>query len=207
MKIYDISMSISENMQVYKNKEEKKPVFSVTRDFKTGNSFETNIKMDMHTGTHIDAPLHMIRDGATIDKVRLDKFISKCKVLDFTNVEDCITKSNLEKKCIEENEFLLLKTRNSFKDCFDYNFVYLEKEAAQYLKEKKVKGVGIDALGIERNQKGHPTHKILLSSGIIIIEGLRLKNIEEGKYIIIALPLKFVGVEASPVRAILIKDM
>ena len=66
-------------------------------------------------------------------------------------------------------------------------------------------GVGIDALGIERNQPGHPTHKILLGAGIVILEGLRLKGVPEGDYFLAAPPLKLNGYEAAPVRAALIK--
>ena len=70
-------------------------------------------------------------------------------------------------------------------------------------KGKEIKGVGIDALGIERNQT--PTHKLLLGAGIIIIEGLRLKDVPEGEYFLIALPLKIKDVEAAPTRAILVE--
>jgi arylformamidase len=86
---------------------------------------------------------------------------------------------------------------------FVFDFVYLGKEAAQYLADMKVSGVGIDGLGIERSQPKHPTHHILLSNNIIIIEGLRLKEIEEKSYEMICLPLKIKHVEATPARIIL----
>jgi len=204
MKIYDISMEIQESMTVYKNKEEKRPkrIITVGKDDVT----ESRISMDMHTGTHIDAPLHMIRGGDTVENIDLNKVITKCKVFDFTNISDKITSEDLASKDIQKGDFIIFKTRNSFREDFDFEFVYLDKSGAQFLKEKGVIGVGIDALGIERNQPEHETHKILLGAGIVILEGLRLKDVEEGEYFLYAAPLKIRGAEASPTRAVLIKE-
>lgn len=204
-KIYDISMSIHENMSVYKNKEEKKPLITVNKTHDNSSSYESKISMDMHTGTHIDAPLHMLKNGQTMEIYRVEDFITKCKVFDFTHLSNSISKTDLETKNIEENDFILLKTKNSFSESFEDNFIYLDKTGALYLKEKKIKGVGIDALGIERAQPEHETHKYLLESSIMIVEGLRLKHIKEGEYLLINLPLKINNVEAAPSRAILIK--
>lgn len=107
-------------------------------------------------------------------------------------------------KPIDEGAFILLKTKNSFHEGFANDFIYVEKSGAQYLKDKGIVGVGIDALGIERSQPGHETHKILLGAGIIILEGLKLADIAEGEYILSAAPLKIIGSEAAPVRAVLI---
>ncbi len=206
MKIYDISMDIYEDMTVYKNKAEKKPRVVVAQDHTTGSSYASFITMEMHTGTHIDAPLHMIDGGNTMEHYGLENFIRRCKVLNFTDVEDGITKEMLQKKHIEKGDFILLKTKNSFIEAFDFQFVYLEKSGASYLREIGIAGVGIDALGIERDQGGHETHRELLSQGIIIMEGLRLKDVDEGEYILCAPPLKIRNVEAAPTRALLIKD-
>ena len=81
----------------------------------------------------------------------------------------------------------------------------MNENAARYLVDKKIRGVGIDSLGIERAQAGHPTHNLLLGAGIVILEGLRLKNIKQDTYELYCLPLKIKNVEAVPVRAILIK--
>ncbi len=204
MKIYDISMEIHEGMTVYKNKQEKRPkqVITVQQEYIT----ESRICMDMHTGTHIDAPLHMLSTGDTVENIDLAKVITKCKVFDFVHLTDKITKEDLKSKKIERGDFVIFKTRNSLREDFDFNFVYLEKSGAEFLRQKGVIGVGIDALGIERDQPGHETHKILLGSGIVILEGLRLKDVEEGEYFLFAVPLKIKGAEAAPVRAVLIKQ-
>lgn len=204
MKIYDISMEIHENMTVYKNKEEKRPQNTIT--VQKGDVTESRICMDMHTGAHIDAPLHMINGGDTIENLDLSKVITRCKVFDFTHISDKITREDLKDKNIEKGDFVIFKTRNSFREDFDFQFVYLEKSGAEFLKEKGVVGVGIDALGIERDQPEHETHKILLGAGVVILEGLRLKEVEEGEYFLFAAPLKIKGAEAAPTRAVLIKE-
>lgn len=206
MKIYDISMTIHPNMQVYKNKEEKKPIFITRANHINSHVHETSITIDLHTGTHIDAPLHMLKDGATTETYDFKYFITTAKVFDFSNKDDVIAKDDLLTKEISENDFILLKTKNSFSDDFDYNFVYLSGDAAKYLVSKKIIGVGIDGLGIERNQPTYDTHKSLLSNKVMILEGVRLKEVLEGSYKLIILPLKIANVEASPARAILIED-
>lgn len=205
MKIYDVSMDINYCMPVYKNKDEKKPIINRVQDFLTASSYESKITMDMHTGTHLDAPLHMIDGGKNIDTIPLEKFIRNCKVIDFTEIEEKITKDNLVQKDIQKDDFIILKTKNSYIDKFDDDFAFLDKSGAKYLKEIGIQGIGIDALGIERNQPEHETHKILLGAEIIILEGLRLKEVEEGEYFLYAPPLKINEVEAAPTRAVLVK--
>ncbi|MBI6875290.1 cyclase family protein [Clostridium aciditolerans] len=205
MKIHDISMDINFEMTVYKNKDIKRPVITVNQDFSNSSAYESSIKMDMHTGTHIDAPLHMIENGSNMDQFNIETTVTKCKVLDFTNVADRITADDLAAKEINVDDFIILKTKNSYREDFDSKFVFLEDSGAMYLRDRRIKGVGIDSLGIERDQEGHYTHKVLLGNGITIIEGLRLKDINEGEYELCALPLKISGVEAAPARAILIE--
>jgi arylformamidase len=207
MKIHDISMLIHRDMPVYKNIEDKRPRRDVVANYETGNHYESRIYMDIHTGTHFDAPLHMVEGGDTIENIDLYNCIVPCTVFDLTHLETEITKKDLEAIEFGEGDFVIFKTRNSFSEEFDFNFVFIEKSAAQYLKDKKVKGVGIDALGVERSQPGHETHTALLGSGITVLEGLALKDIEPGKYLLCALPLKIQGAEGAPARAVLIEGL
>ncbi len=205
MKIIDISMTIEMTMQVYKNRDVKKPQITVDSDHISGSAHETRLNMNMHTGTHVDAPLHMMAGGQTMEVYDLEQFVGKARVLDFSQLSDrVIKKSDLLEKFIEQGDIVLLKTANSTTDEFEFDFVYLSGEAAAYLSSVGVKAVGIDALGIERNAPGHPAHKALLENNIPIIEGLRLADAAEGIYEFIGLPVKIAGVEASPLRAILI---
>lgn len=203
MKIYDVTAPIYEGMPVYKNKEEKQPKITTVTN---GHVTESRISLDVHTGTHIDAPLHMINDGDTIETIPIEKLIRPCKVFDLTNVEEKITKEDIEHLPIEKNDFILFKTKNSYDEEFNFSFIYVAECAAHYLVEKEIAGVAIDALGIERAQEGHPTHRTLMSNGIIIMEGLRLKEVPEGEYLMIAAPLKILGTDASPARVVLVKE-
>lgn len=207
MKIYDISMPVSYDMPVYKGKDEKRPIITVRSDFSNAAVFESGINMNMHTGTHVDCPLHIFEGGSTVDQIDLSKVVTKCKVLDFVDVENKISIDDLEKKNIERGDFVLLKTKNSTSDILEAEYIFLDKSGAEYLESKGVIGVGIDALGIERSQPDHETHKILLGSDIVIIEGLRLAEIEAGEYMLVAAPILIPCVEAAPVRAVLIQDI
>ena len=205
-KMYDISMPISETIKVYKGRPEKKPKIETQFDFKTGSSYESRLTMNLHTGTHIDAPLHMIEGGATMESIDIRSLFTECRVLDLCSCEGSIGKEDLENFNIESGSLLLLKTRNSFSDILEGDFIYLNESGARYLAEKKLKGVGIDALGIERDQSGHETHLNLMNNGVLIIEGLRLSEVPEGNYVLSALPLSIPGVEASPMRAVLFEN-
>jgi len=200
MKMYDVTAPIFEGMPVYKNKPEKQPkLTTVTNGYVT----ESRIDMDVHTGTHIDAPLHMVVNGETFETLSLGRLVGDCKVFDLTHIDDKISKNDIEHLVIEENDFILFKTKNSLEDAFNFEFIYVAEDAAQLLAEKKVRGVGIDALGVERDQPGHPTHKTLFGNNIIIIEGLRLQEVPEGQYFMVAAPLKLVGTDAAPARVLL----
>ncbi|MBX4260555.1 cyclase family protein [Clostridium estertheticum] len=207
MIIYDISMIIEKDMGVYKNKEEKRPIIKFESKIPKDKINESSLYMNVHTGTHIDAAFHVDNDGDTIDAIDLTKLIRKCRVIDLTKVIGSITKEDLIDKNIEPSEFLLLKTKNSFKDGYETDFVYLSISGAEYLAEKEIVGVAIDAFGIERAQPGHETHKTLFNKGIIIIEGVRLKEVPEDEYFMCALPLKIKGIDGAPARIVLIKDL
>jgi len=204
-KIYDISMPISYSMPVYKGREAKRPIISIDGDFETGSAYETRLELNLHTGTHLDTPKHMIPSGYTLEELELSKVVTECKVFDLTAVKDKITDKDLMNLDIKEGDFILLKTRNSFEDILETDFIYVDKLGAEYLTKLKIKGVGIDSLGIERDQPGHETHISLFNSDIMILEGLILKDIEEGEYLLNAAPIFIPGAEAAPVRAYLIK--
>lgn len=204
MKLIDISMRISPTMMVYKNREEKKPIFKAHKTYENADFYESRLDLDLHTGTHVDAPLHMVDGGQTIDQIELSSWHGEAVVIDLTTVSEAISKSDLEGFDIPRNGIVLLKTRNSLTDIFDPEFIYLNADGAAYLASLGIKGVGIDALGIERAQAGHETHKALFEVGCFILEGIRLKDVEPGGYYLMALPLNIEGVEASPVRAVLV---
>ena len=208
MKIYDISWPISTATTGYKDK--KIINFESIKSFDTDNVRDSNITLSSHTGTHVDAPSHFIRDGKTIDQIELSSLIGPCKVFDMSVVTDGITRDHLENLDIQVGEIVLFKTTNSANqatDKFTPHFIYLEISGAQWLVERKVRAVGIDYLGIERSQQGHLTHNALFKAHITIIEGLRLDAVKQGKYFLCCLPLYTIGLEAAPARAVLLEGI
>ena len=173
----------------------------------TTKSVLSTITLSSHTGTHIDAPNHAIEGAAGLDSINLERFVGNCRVLDLTSCKESITIKDLESKNIQKNEKVLFKTQNSlrgFTNIFP-NFIYLSSSAALYLSDNQVNLVGIDSLSIK--QRGNPdnaSHTALLSKEIPILEGLDLSQVKEGKYFLIAFPLKFIGLYGSPARAILL---
>lgn len=205
MKIYDISMEINPDMPVYKGREEVKTKFEIISDYSEGDIHQTRINMDMHSGTHVDAPYHMLETGEKSDFFTPENSLGQCRVLDLTSVEDQIEKKDLIGLDIRAGEFIIFKTANSFRKNFNYDFVFLAASGAEYLAEKGIRGVGIDSLGIETGQEGYPTHKKLLTNGIIIVEGLRLAEVEAGEYVLLLAPLKISGGDGIPARALLLE--
>ena len=192
-------------MTEYKNR--KSVQLRYTRTIEQDGIAHSLLSCDAHSGTHIDAPAHVIVGGATVDQLPLEAFTGPCQVLDLTHVQDAITVDVLSSYTLKAGSFVLFKTRNSAlpaEAAFVYDFVYLTSQAAQYLVNCNIKGVGIDYLGIERDQPEHPTHKILLSNGLTLIEGLRLAHIAAGNYTLFCLPLCIKGAEAAPARAVLL---
>ncbi len=202
-KIHDISMTIEESMQVWKSYEQKKPRITNVQNHDEGKPHESLLSLNVHTGTHVDAPLHMIAGGETIETISLDRLCGPARLLDLTHVQGHITKEDLVPFAIQRGERLLFKTASSFTEEFIVDFVFLREDGAQYLAEIGVGLVATDALGIERAQPEYPTHRTLMRNDIIIVEGVRLKDVEAGNYTLIIAPLKLTGIDASPARAFL----
>lgn len=206
MKIIDISIPLTEGMINYPG---TKTIKIKEARSSSGAFVESVITMTSHDGTHVDAPLHSIPEGLTIDKLDLEKFYGPCRVLNMRELKTAVTRDALERKNIQAGERILLRTANSdkgFDDFFD-DYVFLDPDGAKFLAEKQASLVGIDALGIkQKGAKDNSSHSVLLSQGIPILEGLNLKDVEEGQYTLIAFPLAFEGIDGSPVRAILLSE-
>lgn len=206
MKYYDITKEISETMVVYKDRDSKRIKRLIGANYENNQYFESRMELDMHTGTHVDAPLHMIEGGETIEQLDWTRFIGDCKVFDLTHVVEFIAKKDLENLDIQKDDIVLFKTMNSYNSSYNPKFVYLEEDAAHHLVACGIRCLGMDAMSIERDKPGHPTHKIILSKKIGVIEDLSLKDVAAGTYFLSALPLHIKGAEASPVRAVLFEN-
>jgi arylformamidase len=207
--MFDISMTIRKDMLVYKGKDEIRPRLTTVRDFSQGDAHESELQMNVHTGTHVDAPLHMLEDGENANLFFAENPFYKSKLLDLTEVDEKITAADLKEYDIEKNSFIILKTKNSkpgFLEKTPEKFVYLAESGAEYLIDKNIKGVGIDTNGIERAQSEHPTHKKLLAEKIMILEGLRLNQVPAGSYIMLLSLLKIADSDGLPGRAYLFEN-
>ncbi|MCK4265399.1 cyclase family protein [Candidatus Babeliales bacterium] len=205
MKIIDISWPITEGMTAYKDHKVVK--IEATKDFERDGVREHKVTLGTHTGTHIDSPAHFLRDGITVDQIPFDRLVGECRVLDLTHIDEKIGAEDLEKFDIQKDEIILLKTKNSFlgpEDAFKYDFIYLDHTGAEFLAAKGIKSIGVDYLGIERNQKGHESHLAFFKKQIPIIEGLRLGALQEERYFLSCLPINLLSLEAAPVRAVVV---
>jgi arylformamidase len=162
-----------------------------------------------HIGTHMDAPRHYLEGAAGIETVPIPAVIGRARVIGIRDPET-IRNSELELHKLAKGERVLFKTRNSSQasksDEFHKKYVYIDPEAARYLVECGVQTVGVDYLSVGAfESSGAETHHILLEAGIWIIEGLQLEHVEPGEYELVCLPLKIVGGDGAPARAVLRK--
>ena len=157
-----------------------------TKSIKKDGFNLSEISMGLHSGTHVDAPLHYLPGGKSIDQIPLSTLTGKAIVCDLTDVKDAIGPKDLENFEIEPGDIVYFKTRNSLLagKKFSRKYVHLNIEGAEYLIEKKAKAVGIDYLSIEKYDSiDAPVHKKLLGRGIPIIEGLILSRVAGGRYL------------------------
>ena len=166
----------------------------------------SQLSFGVHTGTHVDAPIHFIRDATGVDQLPLETLIGAARVIDVADAE-AVTAGHLTAHEIAPGERILLRTRNSQRcwnsDEFVPDYSYLSVDAAKLLAEKHVRLIGIDYLSIGRGETNPEVHRILLGAGIVIVEGLDLSQLSAGRYDLICLPLRLAGRDGSPARALL----
>jgi len=167
----------------------------------------THLSFGAHTGTHMDAPLHFVADGSPMDQLPLDATVGRCRVVEI-KARRQIKPQHLQPLRLRKGERVLFKTSNSRKswksEAFDEDFVSLSRDAAEFLADRGVRTVGVDYLSIGGWQSdGVETHQVMLGAGIWVIEGLNLAAVDPGSYELICLPLKLIGAEGAPARAVL----
>jgi arylformamidase len=186
--------------------------FDFLKDMRKGDNLTLSVySLGAHSGTHIDAPMHFIADGAPIDQVALDRLMGAARVIDLPDSVQVIDAAELNRHDWRNAKRVLFRTRSSLRGWmgsreFHRDFAYIAPDAAQLLADAGVQLVGIDYLSSEQFGAPSPrTHQILLGRGIPIVEGLDLRPVQAGDYDVIVLPLKVAGHEGAPARAILRK--
>jgi arylformamidase len=206
MKIIDVTVPIRSGMIVY---EGDPPVQRTLAQSIAGGAIcnVSRLACGVHTGTHIDAPVHFIEGAAGIEATPLDALIGDACVVDATGITADIDAVTLSRLAIPADATrLLFKTPNSRlweRDAFSPDFFGLAEDAARELVRRGVRLVGIDYLSIAPKADPAPTHIALLSAGVVIVEGLDLRAVTPGAYRLVCLPLLLEGSDGAPARALL----
>lgn len=209
----DISFPIFAEMAIYPGN----PEYTCKRVLSIDNGDACNvssISMGTHTGTHVDAPLHIIPEKESVEDIPLEWINGKATVIEVPDIESDISLQFIEGifRTRETHKILLFKTKNS-KEFLGKrvleNYTTLSYESAAFLTGKGIHMVGIDYMTIERprgrREEGKSVHKILMNDGITILESIDLRHVVEGSYDLHCMPLKIEGADGSPVRAVLEK--
>ena len=165
------------------------------------------MSLGAHTGTHMDAPLHFFKNGKSLDKLPLEATIGPARVVEIKDRE-MVRPDELRAHNLRRGERILFKTRNSSRcwktDAFVENFVYISREAARHLVDRGIRTIGVDYLSVGGFRRdGLETHRILLGAEVWIIEGINLSKVKPGNYELVCLPLKVLGSDGAPARALL----
>lgn len=210
MEIYDITVAISETVPIYEG-DPKVNIEAVMTMQDGGAANVSHVCFGAHTGTHVDAPNHFIDGTRRVDELDLEKLIGRCRVHEVDESVVAIGPEHLPE--LDGIERLLLRTRNSSfwstpEDGFRTDFTYLTLDAAKMIANAGIKLIGIDYLSIEEpGAADHPVHITLLEKETVILEGVDLRQVPEGEYELICLPLKYQGGtgDGAPARTVLVR--
>lgn len=216
MPILDITYPITADMVTWNDSEAGCVVDWIMRIEENGPPCNVSkVSLGSHLGTHVDAPLHFIAGGATLEKLDLNRLIGPCLVVELPDLAQAnITSADLDRAGVPDGvKRILFKTSNSRRRLledrkFHREFVAIAPDAARWLVARGFELVGVDYLSVGSavDGTGTETHHILLGAGVVAVEGLYLCDVAPGLYTLICLPLKVAGAEGGPVRAVLISD-
>jgi arylformamidase len=206
--IYDISLPISESLIVWPGD----PPVKITRPFHLAQgdtATVSHLSMSAHSGTHVDAPAHFIPGGSGVEALDLNVLVGPALVIEALET-DALSADVLEELSIPaRTQRVLFRTRDSDRWArgereFSKDFVAITEDGARWLVARGVRLVGVDYLSVGSFSGGDLTHRTLLNAGVIPVEGLNLSGIEPGVYQLVCLPLRIMGADGAPARAILI---
>ena len=210
MKIHDISLTLTPSLPVWPGN----PQVALERvaSLEAGDNHNgSRLALDVHTGTHVDAPFHFVSGGSTVETLPLDVLIGPAQVVELDETVAEITAEVLLGAGLKPGGTrVLFKTRNSrywaeANPDFQPGFVAVSPDGAEYLVWQGYKLVGVDYLSVAPFKRSTETHQILLRHGIVVVEGLALADIPPGDYQLVCLPVKLGGSDGAPARAVLIE--
>lgn len=207
MRIYDVTVGISPQMPVWPGD----PAVQLERVEAIASGANANVSRlacGVHTGTHVDAPLHFIDGAAPIESLPLKLLTGRAYVVNLPSAK-VIDEATLKAAGLPpRTRRVLFRTRNSElwakEKAFQTDFVAVDASGARWLVKKGVQVVGIDYLSVAPYGQSKETHRTLLEAGVIVIEGLDLSRVTQGRYSLYCLPLKLMGSDGAPARVILV---
>jgi len=205
MKVHDVTLVMRPDMTTWNR--EPGPTITPFRRIAEGDTANVStITFGDHTGTHVDAPVHFIEGGAGAEKIDPEILIGDAHVVDATSLHEDIDAEALATLELPRGaERLIFKTPNSElwnRDSFSRDFIRFVESGARPLVEARVRLVGIDYLSIGDEE----AHHVLLEAGVVVVEGLDLREVEPGEYRLVCAPLKLAGAEGAPARVLLLRD-
>lgn len=208
MRIHDISRPVNKDIGVWPG--DTAFDFSFVAKIADGSSVNVGrVEMSVHTGSHVDAPLHFDDDGADVASVPLEKYLGPCVVADVRPSARGILPEHLPAEldqAARETGRVLLRSYAERPETFDEHMAHATPQLADWLAERGVMLLGVDTDSMDAfESKELPAHRRLNSHGIAILEGVDLSSISPGRYELVALPLRIDGADGSPVRAVLIE--
>jgi arylformamidase len=205
MKLIDVSVPLDAKLPTYPNNTPF-TLEAIKRIADGGSSNVSSLHLSAHTGTHVDAPRHFFDAGPGTEALPLDMLLGRARVVDVTSRKG-ITADDLAAFNLSEDVRVLIKTSNSRlwgSPEFHPDYVGVTESGARHLVDHGVKVVGVDYLSVEQfHTPGAPAHHVLLGAGVIVIEGLNLRDVEPGVYDMYCLPLLIVGCDGAPARVVL----
>lgn len=211
MKIHDVTFTIEPGMTVWPGDDS----VQLYRQQKIDDGANANVSflgLSVHTGTHIDAPFHFLKEGSGVDQIPLDLLVGKAQVVQIPPDAKMINTEVLKGIVFHPGvRKILFKTSMSKRQvnlmqAFHTDFVAVAADAAQALVDMGINVIGIDYLSIAPYKNSRPTHEILLKAHTLVIEGLNLADVDEGLYTLYCLPLKLKGADGAPARVLLIQN-
>jgi arylformamidase len=203
--VFDITPPITDRLKVWPG--DTPPSREVLCDLRRGDNITlSTLRATVHLGAHADAPSHYGADAPTIETRNLDYYLGPCQVVRIAASHGVRITPEMVQTPITTERVLIATGTFPDPESFNTNFAALSPELVLRLHEQSVKLIGIDTPSVDLfDSKDLPSHHTFLRCDMAILEGLVLKDVPEGIYELIALPLKLVGFDASPVRAILRK--
>jgi arylformamidase len=206
MRIYDVTRPVSPSLPVWPG--DPPLVLERVASMERGDRLNlSHMASSVHIGTHVDAPLHFVAGAADVSSLALDVLIGPVRLVELPDA-DVITAESLSHVDLDGVKRLLFKTRNGQlrQDEFDTGFVALTLDAAQWVIEHGVQLVGVDYLSVEPFGGDGSVHRALLGAGVVVVEGLDLRDVPPGDYVLACLALKLVGSDGAPARVALISE-